>query len=356
MNGQRFDLKELGWNEFFTSAFDTLGDRDLVPARVCIQHNYLYHVWASQGELLSESSGKLRREASGPEELPAVGDWVGVAVNERERKATIRAVLPRRSHFSRKAAGDPTKKQVVAANIDVVFLVTGLDNDFNPRRIERYLVASSESGATPVVILNKADRRDDIDACVDCVRSLNTKVPIHVTSCKSGLGLAVLARYLVVGRTIALLGSSGTGKSTIINRLLGHERQRTQTVRANDSRGRHTTVHRELIVVPTGGIIIDTPGMREVRIWDMERALEETFEDIDALAANCHFRDCHHNGEPKCAVQQAIEDGSLPTQRLNHYHRLHDERTDLDRRLNELAQLEHKHQTKVTSRPTRKHF
>ena len=356
MTGQRFDLEELGWTEFFASAFDALGERDLVPARVGIEYNYLYRVCASQGELLAESAGRLRHQVSGPEELPAVGDWVAVRVSETERKATIRAVLPRRSRFSRKAAGDPTKQQVVAANIDVVLLVTGLDDNFNPRRIERYLVAASESGATPVVLLNKADLRDDVDACVDRVRSLAARVPIHVTSCVAGSGLATLDRYLVVGRTVALLGSSGAGKSTIINRLLGHERQRTHAVRTDDSRGRHTTIHRELIVVPTGGVIIDTPGMRELQIWDTERALEETFDDIDALAADCQFRDCQHSGQPRCAVQRAIDDGRLPATRLEHYHRLHDERASLDRRLDERAQLKYKRQTKVVHRAARKMY
>ena len=282
-------LAPLGWDAEFAAAFGALNDAALVPARVGIEHNHIYRVFTAEGERMAQAAGRLKHEATGQDQLPAVGDWVAVALNETDNTATIRSILPRRSSFSRKAAGDPTKRQVVAANIDFVLVVAGLDRDFNPRRIARYLVAAAESGARPVVVLNKRDLRKDLDAAFGEVRDAAPSVPIHATCGKTGAGVDQLETYLAPGRTVALLGSSGAGKSTLINRLLGEERQRTQPVRHTDQRGRHTTIHRELITCPGGGIIIDTPGMRELQIWDSDRALEDAFTDIDELASECRF-------------------------------------------------------------------
>ena len=347
-------LAELGWDDGFSAAFDALEDPGLIPARVGIEHNHLYRVLTADRELMAQAAGRLRHRAAGQDELPAVGDWVAVAVGAHDDKATIRAILPRRSSFSRKAAGDPTAKQVVAANIDVVLVVAGLDGDFNPRRIERYLVATADSGARAAVVLNKADLEENVALRIAEVREAAPEVPIHPTCCATGQGLRDLARYLEPGRTLALLGSSGVGKSTIINRLLGESRQKTQAVRSADSRGRHTTIHRELIAAPGGGIIIDTPGMRELQLWDSDRALEDTFSEIDALAADCRFRDCRHRQEPGCAVRAAVSAGRLPGIRLTQYLRLEDERAHLDRRRDELARLEEKKRTKVMHRGLRK--
>ena len=347
-------LSELGWDDGFSAAFEALDDRGLLPARVGIEHNHFYRVLTAGDELVAQAAGRLRHRAAGQDELPAVGDWVAVRTGRHDGTATIRAILPRRSSFSRKAAGDPTAKQVVAANIDVVLVVAGLDGDFSPRRIERYLVAAADSGARPVVVLNKADLEEHLAACVAAVREAAPDVPIHPTCCKSGQGLDDLARYLAPGRTVALLGSSGVGKSTIINRLLGEARQKTQAVRSADSRGRHTTIHRELIAAPGGGIIIDTPGMRELQLWDSDRALEDAFTEIDTLSADCRFRDCRHRQEPGCAVRAAVDAGRLPAIRLTHYVRLDDERAHLVRRRDELARLEEKKRTKVVHRALRK--
>ena len=348
-------LARLGWDENFAAAFDAIAEPDLQPARVGIEHNHLYRVYAARSEPLASVAGRLRYTAAGAEALPAVGDWVAIRPSA-EGPAQIRALLPRRTCFSRKSAGDTTTQQVVAANIDTVFLVSGLDGDFNLRRIERYLVATTQSGATPVIVLNKADLAKDAEGAVRAVRERAPNVPIHTTSCAHANGFEPLLRYLSGGRTVALLGSSGVGKSSIINRLLGYDRQTTRTVRRQDSRGRHTTVHRELLLHPHDGVIIDTPGMRELRLWDTEDALETMFNDIDALAAGCRFRDCRHRGEPGCAVGQAVSDGTLTVDRLAHYHKLVDERTGLELRRDELAQLKDKTRAKSVPRTYRRVF
>ena len=319
------NLSELGWDDAFERAFEALNEQNIVPARVSVLYNHIYRILTPHGEFLAEASGRLRHLAETSSALPAVGDWVSVEPASAELKATIRDILPRRSYFSRKAvrgrkAFQRGKEQVVAANIDVVLLVSGLDNDFNLKRIERYLLAATLSGAKPVIILNKADVRHDVADCVKEVTKIANNAPIHVTSSKINSGLDAIKEYLRVGQTVAFLGSSGVGKSTIINRLLGSDRQKTQAVRAKDHQGRHTTVYRELIVCPEGGLIIDTPGMREIQHWDSDQELDDAFTDVTSLSIDCHFRNCQHRNEPKCAVRKEIDSGRLQASRLAQFH------------------------------------
>jgi ribosome biogenesis GTPase len=340
------DLREFGWDEEWARLFDEQAPADTVPARVTIEFNHIYRLVSAEGELQAQLSGRLRHQAAGRHELAAVGDWVAVRPSTQDRTGVIEAVMPRRSKFSRKAAGEVTAEQVVAANIDTVFLVMGLDRDYNPRRLERYLLMSYESGARPVVLLSKADLAEDVTAAMQEVQSVAPGVPVHATIAvrrerdDGGViepDVQVVEQYLGRGRTGTLLGSSGAGKSTLINAL----------VRASDSRGRHTTRHRQLIVLPGRGILIDTPGMRELQLWDVTEAAKDTFEDIEALAASCHFTNCRHKDEPRCAVKAAAAEGTLPAERLASYIKLQDELRELDAKRDARAQIEEKRRGKI---------
>ncbi|MPZ16319.1 MAG: ribosome small subunit-dependent GTPase A [Luteitalea sp.] len=315
-------LVTLGWDDRFAREFQHYAAAGLVPGRVVAEHQHIYRVSTDEAEMLVRVAGRARHRWRARDAFPAVGDWVALRLAAHDRTPLIEGVLPRRSHFSRKAAGRVIEQQVLAANVDTVFLVSGLDHDFNTRRIERYLVTAWAGGAAPVVVLNKADRCDDIDARLRDVEAIAPGVPIVVTSAGRGDGLEKLRSHVRPRRTVAFLGSSGVGKSTLINRLLGEARQATREVRASDQRGRHTTTHRELIAVPGGGLLIDTPGMRELQLWEGDGALEAAFPDIEALATDCHFTDCRHDREPRCAVKQAVADGRLPAVRLAQYQKL----------------------------------
>jgi ribosome biogenesis GTPase len=315
-------LESLGYTSFHQEAFRDVGGDGHVPGRVVSGHTHVYGVWTETDELLGEVSGRLRHEASGPQDFPAVGDWVALEPRPSEGRGTIHFVLPRRTAFVRRAAGGRDEGQVLAANVDTVFLVAGLDGDFNPRRVERALVLAWESGAEPVIVLNKADLADDLDLRRREMEEAAAGVPVLALSAREGSGLESLAPYLGEGRTVALLGSSGVGKSTIANRLLGEERLPTATVREHDQRGRHTTTHRELLVLPGGALLLDTPGLREIQLWAGDEALAAAFSDVVALARGCRFRDCRHEGEPGCAVRAAVESGDLGEERLASHHKL----------------------------------
>ncbi len=322
-------LVELGWNDFFAEGFAPYAREGYGVGRVFLQHNKIYLLRTADGEVWGEISGRLRHEARGSADLPAVGDWVAIRERKEEGKATIHYVLPRKSKFSRKAAGRETDEQVVAANVDTVLLVVGLDNDFNLRRLERYLITAWESGAQPVVILNKADLCPEVEARQSEVTAIAPDVPVVLMSAKRDEGWQALSQYTVAGRTVALLGSSGVGKSTIVNRLLGTEAQRTQQVREHDERGKHTTTHRELFILPDGGLVIDTPGMRELQLLVSDRGLRDAFEDIEAFAAQCRFSDCRHQGEPGCAIKRALESGALDPERYANHEKMQQEMTEL---------------------------
>jgi ribosome biogenesis GTPase len=279
-----------------------------------------------------------------------VGDWVAVRSEGALNRVSIHAILPRQSTFSRRAAGDPTVEQVIAANVDTIFLVSGLDRDFNLRRIERYLVLARQSGATPVIVLNKIDKCDDVAGVVTETEAMAQGIAVHAVCTKDGRGFEALEAYLGVGRTVALLGSSGVGKSSIINRLLGEGVLKTAEVRTSDSRGRHTSVHRHLVVLPRGGLLIDTPGMRELQLFDVADAVEATFPDIEEIGAGCRFRNCRHDQEPGCAVKHAVAEGRLDVARYENFIKLYRERLATERRMDEKALLDAKRQSKVLGR------
>lgn len=340
-------LISLGWNNFFEQSFQAYLPQGYLPGRIAVEHKDAYLVYSEQGELLAEITGKFRHRAAQSQDFPAVGDWVVLRVQESAKSATIHAVLPRQSKFSRKTIGSKTEEQIIATNIDTVFLVSGLDSNFNLRRIERYLVLAWESGATPVILLNKADLCQDIESCVTAVEAIAFGTPIIVLSAAQNQGLEDLQPYLERGKTVALLGSSGVGKSTLTNQLMGCQQQKVQQVREGDDKGKHTTTHRELLLLPTGALLIDTPGMREIQIWaKQEEGLQETFSDIETFAERCRFRDCRHENEPGCAVQTAIHEGSLDFKRFLSYQKLQKELKHLAIKQDQKASLAEKERWK----------
>jgi ribosome biogenesis GTPase len=315
-------MTELGWSSFFENNFDKFRNQDFSVLRILRENREKYLACNDTGEFSCEVTGKFRFENDGKSKFPTVGDWVVASVVPNQNKAMIHAVLPRKSIFSRKAAGKITEEQPVAANIDTVFIITGLDGNYNLRRIERYLSLAWESGAVPVVLLNKSDVCPESEERKCEVKSMAIGVDVYTLSAFNRKDVEKIKKYIKPGETIAFLGSSGVGKSTIINSLLGTDRLKVNEVSESGSRGRHTTTFRELIVLPGGGMVIDTPGMREIQVWGDEEGLEQVFEDIRELAADCRFKNCSHENEPDCAVMKAVLNGTLDEKRFKNYLKL----------------------------------
>ncbi len=361
-NGNASTLQELGWNSSFSEHFDSLEMPGTVPARVISERRNSYQVYSQYGELSAEMSGKMRYQATTEDEYPGIGDWVVIRPQINESRAVIHSILPRKSKLSRsdtvhqKEAGAVVKEQIIAANVDVVFIVSGLDGgrNLNVGRIERYLSLTWSGGAVPVIILNKVDLCPDANACIKDVESVAPGVPIYSVSATERIGLDAMRRHLARGETAAFLGSSGVGKSTLINALLGVERQEVTTVRQTDRKGRHTTSRRDLFLLPDGGAVIDTPGMREIQMWADEDHPQQAFKDIEALAEECRFRDCQHHAEPGCAVRAAIRAGDLDVTRLQGFRKLQKELDHLARRQDHRARLEEKAKWKKISQWSKK--
>jgi ribosome biogenesis GTPase / thiamine phosphate phosphatase len=353
-----YNLQDLGWNGFFEANYNDLGLPDVVPGRVVTIEKDICQVVTEAGELAAQVSGRFRYEARG-DNFPAIGDWLAVRPLPGEAKAIIHAVLPRKSKFSRQYSGGRqlteggrTEEQIVAANIDTVFLVSGLDGGrgYSIRRIERYLAVAWASGAAPVIVLNKADLCPDTERYIREVERIAYGIPTHLVSAVTGAGIDDLRQYLIKGNTAAFLGSSGVGKSALINALLGEERLPIGEVRKSDHEGRHTTTRRELIVLPGGGAVIDTPGMREIHVWGDEEGLDNAFQDISELAKNCRFADCRHDQEPGCAVREALRSGELESKHFNNYLQLQRELRHLEARQEGKAALVEKMRWKQISK------
>lgn len=316
-----YELSALGFGPFFTQQLHSSDGCQGIPARVAAEHRGTYEVWSEAGAGPARLAGRLRLELQ-EAGLPGVGDWVVLrAAPGGDRETVIDRVLARRTVFTRGAAGRQGRIQVVAANVDLVFAVCGLDADFNVGRIERYLARIWASGAQPAVILNKADLCDDIVSCVSEVEGHGAGVPIHVTSALRFEGIEAVRAVISPGMTAAFVGSSGAGKSTLVNALLGEDRMATGEVRARDGRGCHVTTRRQLLLLPGGGLLLDTPGMRELQLVD-EDGLDAVFGDISERGARCRYRDCRHDTEPGCAVKEAVKSGDVAADRLEHYRKL----------------------------------
>lgn len=346
----------LGWSPCFTNHLQSLTSNitvDQTIARVIYEEKNRYRVHTGEREVWAEISGRMYHLAEHRADLPAVGDWVLVYLPPESDLAIIQHCLERKSKFSRKEAGDETREQIIATNIDTVFLVNALNSDFNVRRIERYLTLAWESGASPVILLTKSDLCEYPEAFVDATRSISQDVPIHVLSALEGQGLEQLDPYFQIGQTVALLGSSGAGKSTLLNALMQNTVQKTQDIRKGDDKGRHTTTSRRLFVLPQGGLLMDTPGMRELQLWHSDEGLHHTFQDIEDLAQQCRFVDCKHHQEPGCAIQNAITTGQLDESRYQHFLKLRRELDYLQRKENTEQQRASKRKWKNVSSTAR---
>lgn len=343
-------LEALGWNSCFEEPFAPWRAKGLQAGRVAVEDKHYYVLATPDGERTGQVSGKLLHSAPSPADLPKVGDWVAFAPLPQEAKGVIHQVLPRKTKLSRKVPGREIEEQVLAANIDTVFIVQALDATFNPALVQRHLVMVLESGAQPVVVLNKADLCNAIPDRVAKAKTAAGDVPIVVVSAKTTCGIPELATHIPRAQTVVFIGSSGVGKSTLINDLLGEELQATAEVREADAKGRHTTSWRELIMLPNGGIVIDTPGMREFHMWTAEDGLREAFADLQDMSATCHFRDCTHTVEKRCAILDAVARGDIPQERYQRFLKLNQELAELQLAQTRRARLQRGRRSRIAPR------
>ena len=338
-DSQRHALEAFGFSARFEASLNELDPPPTDVGRVAARHRHTYVVWTATGEHRLEISPRLRKREAAGADLPAVGDWVAIH-HEPQASPAIEAVLPRATKFSRHVAGLRTEEQVLAANINVIFLVSALTTELNVRRIERYLTIAWDSGARPVVVLNKADLCTEIEiaTALEEVEAVAPLVDVLVTSTVTGRGMQDFRSQLQPGQTGALLGSSGVGKSSLLNHLVGREAMAVKDTRGDD-KGRHTTTHRELVVLPTGALLVDTPGMREMQLWDATEGLDAAFQDITDVAGGCKFSDCAHGSEPGCAVIAEVEAGRLDRARLDSFHKLQRELHHLERKVDKRAAI-----------------
>jgi ribosome biogenesis GTPase len=355
------NLKRWGWNEDWSGRFTHHAEAGCLPGRVSVEHRGLYHYHGPYGEGVASVSGRLRHLAVGRADFPAVGDWVALRVSADAGSTVIEAVLERTNKLSRKSAGESGEEQVLAANLDVLFLVTSLNLDLNPSRLERFLAAAALPGCRSVLLLTKSDLCNSAAAAIADLRARLGDLPAHAISALTGDGIDALTPYLSGGRTAAMLGSSGVGKSTLLNRLLGADRQEVSPVRADDDRGRHTTTRRELVALPSGGLLIDSPGIRELQLWAEGADVDAAFDDVARLAEGCPFTDCSHVHEPRCAMLRALAEGRLDQARYDSFLKLRRElayeeartdgraareRKEQERRIHRTAVKQHRQQMK----------
>ena len=349
----KYDLYDLGWNESLNKEIKQYGDEYSI-GRVAVEYRSLYKIYTENGSVLASVSGKMINSATSREDYPAVGDWVILDKNASQNDRTIiHRILRRKSKFSRKAAGNSFDEQIIAANIDIAFICMSLNNNFNLRRLERYITMAWDSGSRPIVLLTKADLCDDIENKLEQTSEILFGVDVHCISCVHKSGISEVKNYIKKGITVAFIGSSGVGKSTIINELLGESRQITQEVSSIGEKGRHTTTNRELLILPEGGVVIDTPGMRELHILDVSESIDTVFKDIEELSMRCKFSDCTHISEPRCAVKEAINDGTLSKKRYESYLKLKKEAAYTERKLNKKAEIQYKKAVKKLSKSLR---
>lgn len=351
-----YTLSQLGWTDELQTQFDAIcatHNEPLLPARISADYGIQYEIFSPQGTLRAKVGGLQRIDRNNPETTTAVGDWVCVRILE-DNLAQIVETLPRRSQLVRQAAGKRTAMQIIAANLDIVFIVTSLNLELNLRRLERYMTAVFDGGATPVLILTKVDLVDDPTPFQNEVDSIAANTPIVLTNALNGFGIDKIKALIPPGTTAAFVGSSGVGKSTLTNALMGNQIQAVAETRASDNRGRHTTTHRQMLILPDGGIVIDTPGMREFHLWDSLEGLANAFDDIHKLAADCAFRDCMHDAEPGCAVQAAVATQTLDPDRLTSFHKLAREAALQSNRKDAATALTLKQDNKRLPKSTRK--